>query len=152
MRIKSRVLYSQKQTCISSCGNPKPSFQTRLWTDFSHSSSTRSSTWLPTRILSIFSRIFLIEIAWELNSRAFFQSFLSSRKQTCINCETQNPHSTLNCGRISVTQVAQETQRGYVPEFHLSSCDNFLPKKMHENKVQSFLFAETNLHQQLWKP
>ncbi len=45
MRIKSRAFFSQKQTCISSCGNPKPSFQTQLWTDFSHSSSTRSSTW-----------------------------------------------------------------------------------------------------------
>ncbi len=45
MRIKSRAFFSQKRTCISSCGNPKPSFQTQLWTDFSHSSSTRSSTW-----------------------------------------------------------------------------------------------------------
>jgi hypothetical protein len=45
MRIKSRAFFSQKQTCLSSCGNPKPSFQTQLWTDFSHSSSTRSSTW-----------------------------------------------------------------------------------------------------------
>ncbi len=43
--LSPELFFSQKQTCISSCGNPKPSFQTQLWTDFSHSSSTRSSTW-----------------------------------------------------------------------------------------------------------
>ncbi len=90
--------------------------------------------------------------------RIKFQSILSSRKQTCINCETQNPHSRLNCGRISVTQVAQETQRGYLPEFHLSSCDNFTPNNALEispklyfrrNKLASAAVETLNPHSRL---
>ncbi len=71
--------------------------------------------------------------------RIIFQSILSSQKQTCINCETQNPHSRHNCGRISVTQVAQETQGGNLPEFHLSSCYNFTKKKSMRIKSRAFL-------------
>jgi hypothetical protein len=82
-----------------------------------------------------------------LNSRAFFQSFLSSREQTCTNCETQNPHSRLNCGRISVPQVAQETQRGLPTRISSFFLLQFYHKKCMRIKSRAFLFAETTLHQ-----
>jgi hypothetical protein len=58
--------------------------------------------------------------AWELSPEFWFH-----KNKLASAVETLNPHSRLDCGRISAIQVPQEAQRGCLPEFYLSSSEFF---------------------------
>ncbi len=110
IRIKFQsFLSSRKQTRIN-CETQNPQFQTQLWTDFGHSSCTRNSTWLPTQnfIFLLLATILPQKNAWELSPELSFRR----NELASAAVETLNPHSRLNCGRISAIQVPQEAQRG----------------------------------------
>jgi len=59
--------------------------------------------------------------AWELSP----EFYIHKSKLASAAVETLNPHSRLDCGRISAIQVPQEAQRGCLPEFYLFSREFF---------------------------